>query len=256
MKPETRHKLVYLIVFILMYMILNYVPFSFFMDTIPLLIFRLCYYALMLFPVIYFKNHLRIEIEKPLKELHYLVLIPFLLPCLMDIIYCNIYEVEFNVGFSLTELLLEAAVDLFDSIVEDIIFVDVLIAFLFDIIHKKKKRNIRCMLFSAAFFSLIRCYAFIYESPLDAMLTIFVTAIITFACAYLAIYFDSALIPIIFHFLFNVPNFVIAPILFNYSTQPEYVIFTILFMVPLLAYTFFIYILSEKKYHRMNVEYS
>lgn len=256
MKQETRNKLIYLIVFTILYIVLNYIPFRFFMDTIPLLIFRLCYYALLLIPVVYFKNRCRMEIEKPLKELHYLVLVPFLLPCLMDIVYCNIYEAEFNVGFSLAELLLEAAVDLFDSIVEDIIFVDVLIAFLFDVIREKKKRNIRCMIFSAAFFCLIRCYVFIYNDPLDSLLTIFVTAVITFSCAYLAIYFDSALIPIIFHFLFNVPNFVIAPILFSYSTELEYVIFTLLFMVPLLGYTFFMYILSEKKYHRMNVEYS
>lgn len=246
MEHSTRVKLNYLLIFGGIYALLNFIPFRMFMPTFPYLYFRLASYLVLTFFVMFFKYYLKIEVEKPHHPLSLLLLLPFIIPCFADLLYAIIFDMEFHPEFSWKVLILETFIDLADSIVEDVIFVDVMISFLFDCLSDQKKRNLYSMLLSASIFTLVRCYVFLSLDFDDAIFNLFVTFVIVFACGYLAIYYDSEYIPITFHFLFNVPNFVIAPLMFTYETELEYYLFVSLFIVPLALYSVFMYFLSER----------
>lgn len=220
------------------------------------MIFRLCYYIVFVIMLLFFKRKFHIEVEKPHQIISLLYLIPFLAPCFVDLTYCIVYEADFNEAFAGEILGLELSIDFFDSIFEDIVFVDVMIAFLFEIIHNKKKRNLKSMLLSSLFFTLIRSYVFLYNEIGYSFFLLLVTFVVTFACAYLAIYYDSAVIPVVFHLLFNVMNFVVVPLFFSYSIEVEYYLFNSIGLVLLMSYTLFLYHLSDKRYHKIQVENS
>jgi membrane protease YdiL (CAAX protease family) len=254
MNQKSKEKLRYLIAFAIAYILLNFIPFKFFMEELPYLIFRLASYLLLMALALVFKYKREIEIPVPPKTLSHLLILPFVIPCFADIFYAVIFEAEFNVSFNWMVLSLETVIDLFDSIVEDVVFVDVMISFLLDYMKDDEKHNLHAMLISSAIFTLIRTYVFIYYDFDDAIFNLVVTFLITFGCGYLAIYYASEWIPIVFHFLFNVPNFVIAPILFNYETELEYYLFISIFIVPLFCYTLFMYFMSERRLHRHSKE--
>ncbi len=246
MNHVLRAKLNYLLIFGGIYALLNFIPFRMFMSTFPYLYFRLTSYLVLTFLVLFFKYSMKIEVEKPHHQLSLLLLLPFIIPCFADLLYAIIFDMEFHPEFSWKVLILETFIDLADSVVEDVIFVDVMISFLFDCMPNQKKRNLYSMLIAAGIFTLVRCYVFISKDFDDAIFNLFVTFVTVFACGYLAIYYDSEYIPITFHFLFNVPNFVIAPLMFTYETELEYYLFVSLFVVPLALYSAFMYLLSEK----------
>ncbi len=246
MEHSTRVKLNYLLIFGGIYAFLNFIPFRMFMSTFPYLYFRLASYLVLTFFALFFKYYLKIEVEKPHHQLSLLLLLPFIIPCFADLSYAIIFDMEFHPEFSWKVLILETFIDLADSIVEDVIFVDVMISFLFDCLPDQRKRNLHSMLLSAGIFTLVRSYVFFSMDFDDAIFNLFVTFITVYACGYLAIYYDSEYIPITFHFLFNVPNFVIAPLMFTYETELEYYLFVSLFIVPLGFYSILMYILSEK----------
>ncbi len=247
MDKKEKNELIYLLSFGGIYILLNFIPFRLFMEEVPYLVFRLISYFFLMILVIFFKLRNEIEIPRPAKRLHFLFLIPFLVPCFADLFYASIFEAEFQVRFSWFVLIMETIIDLFDSVVEDVIFVDVMISFLYHIFRDSERRNLHSMVVSAFIFTAVRTYVFFTYDFDDALFNLAVTWLITFACGYLAIYYDSEWVPITFHFLFNVPNFVIAPILFDYETELEYYLFISVFIVPLLIYTIICYHLSERK---------
>lgn len=255
MDKKEKNELIYLLSFGGIYAVLNFIPFKLFMEEVPYLVFRLTTYFFLMILVIFFKFRNRIEIPKPVTRLPFLSLLPFVIPCFVDILYAVIFEAEFQVSFSWFVLSMETVIDLFDSVVEDVVFVDVMISFLYYIFRDREKKNLHSMVVSSFIFTLIRTYVFWTYDFDDAIFNLIVTWLITFACGYLAIYFDSEWVPITFHFLFNVPNFVIAPILFSYKTELEYYLFVAIFIVPLLLYTILCYHLSERKlrkYHELG----
>lgn len=252
MIKQEKHKFIYFLSFIFTYILLNFIPFKLFLNEIPYLVFRLItYFFLMIFVIVY-KLRYRIEIPKPIQRPNILLLLPLFIPCFIDIIYAVIFEAEFKIQFSILILVLETIIDLFDSVVEDVIFVDVMITFLYEVLKYQEKKNLYSIIISSTFFMLIRTYVFWTYDFDDAIFNLAVTWVITFACGYLAIYYESEWVPITFHFLFNVPNFVIAPILFDYKTELEYYLFVSIFIIPLLIYTVLMYHLSEKRTHKQG----
>lgn len=236
---------------------MNYIPFSSFMNTTAYLIFRFSVYVLLVFFVIFMKHKYKIEVEKPHQELHYFSLLPLLVPCFTELIYCIIIDAETNPNFNGLVLSAEIVIDLLDSIFEDIIFVDVMIALLFDIFSYKVGRNLFTMVLASIIFTVIRSYVFISRGLVYGGFTLLITFVVTFTCCYLAIYFDSPLIPIFFHFLFNVSNFVIAPHVFTYDIELNYYMMNIFCLVFLMLYTNLLLAISyrlNKKHHLWKKE--
>lgn len=256
MKKRRVQILLFFFSFAFLYSLLNYIPFAYFLDQIPFLVTRLVVYFFLTAAVIFFKHKLQIEVEKPHQQIGFAYLFPFLFPCLVDLIYCEIFHADLNPNFRGDILTLEIFIDFFDSIFEDVVFVDIAIALLFELIENRHKRNLKSILISSLFFSLIRCYVFLYNDPFYSLFSLCVTFAVTFSCGYLAIYYDSPLIPIAFHLLFNILNFVLVPLYFSFEIEVEYYLFNSSGIVLLCLYTLFLYHYSDRKYHKMHIENS
>ena len=263
---QTKNKFIYLCVFIGIYIILNYIIFAFvpqgiqslipeglevnvFRELVPLF-FTLIVYVVFAFFVVFYKLRLEIEIERPFKELKFLWLLPLLLPCFASLLSVPVLSSPFLHMENAGEFALDLVLDLFVSTAEDFIFVDVMISFLLDVLKDSKYKNLKAMVFSSIFFTVIRCYLFIDTAVDMAFFLLAVNFVVTFTCGYLAIYFDSALIPVGFHYLFNALNFIVAPGLFGYELDYRYFLFVIYFVLGLGVYTIALYRISRLMKYR------
>ena len=266
MTRQTKNKLIYLCVFIGIYIILNYIIFAFvpqgiqslipeglevnaFRELVPLF-FTLIVYVVFAFFVVFYKLRLEIEIERPFKELKFLWLLPLLLPCFASLLSVPVLSSPLLHMENAGEFALDLVLDLFVSTAEDFIFVDVMISFLLDVLKDSKYKNLKAMVLSSIFFTMIRCYLFIDTAVDMAFFLLAVNFVVTFTCGYLAIYFDSALIPVGFHYLFNALNFIVAPGLFGYELDYRYFLFVIYFVLGLGVYTIALYRISRLMKYR------
>ena len=266
MTRQTKNKFIYLCVFIGIYIILNYIIFAFvpqgiqslipeglevnvFRELVPLF-FTLIVYVVFAFFVVFYKLRLEIEIERPFKELKFLWLLPLLLPCFASLLSVPVLSSPLLHMENAGEFVLDLVLDLFVSTAEDFIFVDVMISFLLDVLKDSKYKNLKAMVLSSIFFTVIRCYLFIDTAVDMAFFLLAVNFVVTFTCGYLAIYFDSALIPVGFHYLFNALNFIVAPGLFGYELDYRYFLFVIYFVLGLGVYTIALYRISRLMKYR------
>ncbi|MCR4698415.1 MAG: hypothetical protein K5762_03510 [Bacilli bacterium] len=269
MSKETKNKLIYLLVFGGIYLLMNYLLFLFIPVGVESLIpeeargslpeglveilVTMTLYAVLSFFVIFYKLKLKIEIERPFKELRYFWLLPLLIPCFASLIGVALlpgsqFVMENPLLFSL-----DLVLDLFVAVSEDFIFVDVMISFLSDFLPKGKYKNLLAMLIASVIFTLSRNYLFIDNSVDVTFFLLAVSFVSTFTCGYLAIYFDSALIPVGFHYLFNVLNFIVAPALFVYPVNWRYYLFVMIFVLFMAIYVLALYRISRLMKYRHSV---
>ncbi|MBP5092396.1 MAG: CPBP family intramembrane metalloprotease [Bacilli bacterium] len=245
MEKSLKEKLFLFLGIALGYMLWNYLPLaSWIANEVVFLSIKLAYYAVLAALIIILKHRFEIEIERPHKELKYLFLVPLIVCCLGNLASSLIFQ--YGVGEASHEsglLVLDLVVDLLCSIVEDLCFVDVLIAILLYVIKSKYKKSIS-ILVSGLVFTAVHAYSFLYLNSAEqyalAGFQEFYVFFVTLACGYLAIYYDSAIIPVGFHFLFNALNHVVFFHFFEFSILEAgwpYIVFT--GMIAILTFAYF-----------------
>ncbi len=241
--------LMLLIPMISIYVLFNYLPIKTWINSEwKYLTLKLCLYLSMsIFSIIY-KKKKDIELDRPFCQINYLYLIPLLIPCFANLIYMLIREEGVDGKFEYI-MIYDLVVDAFGSIIEDLLFVDFMIYFLLNNL-KCKNQNAIAVVISGIIFMAAHCYSFLDFSPQVAVLRLVFVALLTMECGYLAIFFDSFLIPVIFHFLFNAINYIIFDFFYYVEVSEIYYAFNFLIAIMASNYVIVLWHLSELQHFR------
>ncbi|MCQ2798792.1 MAG: CPBP family glutamic-type intramembrane protease [Bacilli bacterium] len=257
MHKSIKTKLLTFLPFVVLYFLFNYLPIEHWVggNEIIYLSIKLGVYGLSAAALIYLKHKFHVEIEVPEKQISIWWLIPLLFVCFTHPLYATLFgdgvklaeEIEFGV------LAFDAGVDIFVSIVEDILFVDLYISLLMEVFKKHKYKRVLSIFVAAITFTVAHAYTFIYHEPLEAVVILVTVFFLIVECGYLAIYFDSALIPIIAHALFNELNFVIFDQIYDVTySDYRYATFAALMILMAGCYLSTLYRMSTLQKYRPN----
>ena len=230
--------------FVAIYMLFNYLPLRQWMENEWIyLSVKLVLYVLMSIVILIYKKRKDIELERPYSQISYLYLIPLLIPCFANLIYMLIREEGVDGKFEYI-MLYDLVVDAMGSIIEDLLFVDFMIYFLLKNLKMKYKRAVSVVI-AGLVFMVAHCYSFMEFKPEVALLRLVFVALLTMECGYLAIFFDSFLIPVGFHFLFNAINYIIFDFFYYVEVSQIYYAFNFLIAIMAANYVIVLWHLSE-----------
>ncbi len=260
MEKSVKRKLFLLIGLVAYYVLFSYLPFQIWFSEKGFQIARIIFFAPAMGALIFFKHLWHIEIDRPHVQLKYIFLIPLVLFCFINFLSAPIFgfpKAQEAQDFGL--LTLELASDGVAAIFEDLLFVDLFICFFLDVVHIKHARSLA--IFASAFlFCAAHCYIFLYQTypghfndpTLVSLLQIIFIFLLTLVCGYLAIYFDSAIIPVTFHFSYNVINHILFYHFYEFDISWPYVLFASIFAVFGIFYFVALWHLSEERPYRKN----
>lgn len=261
MTTSVKRKLSVMIPLMVFYAVFCYLPWVSWFGEWVFLIIKLVAFAVAAGILIFFKHKYKWEIERPHKELRYSFLLPLFLFCginFLSVPFLNpsySYEAE-DLGL----LFMESFADLASSVLEDVLFVDVFIALMLEILPFRYKRSLS-ILFSSLLFTAVHACLFLYPGEFTASDPIQVAIVqevfvflLTAGCGYLAIYYDSALIPVAFHFLYNLCNHVLYYHIYALELSWQYVLFISIFAVFAIFYFAALWHMSEAMVYRKNIK--
>ena len=214
MDKKLKRKLIILASLVVYYLVFSYIPWERNIGQRGFLIARLIAFAPALGLLIFFKHYWHFEIDRPHLELRYSFLLPLLVFINLNFLAALIFGYSWSKEASDVPLLiLELFSDCAAAVFEDLLFVDLFICVLLDCMHFKHAKLLSIFL-SATLFTLAHAYTFLYPGDFSnpmavALLQEIFVFLLTLVCGYLAIYFDSALIPVAFHFLYNAVNHIL-----------------------------------------------
>lgn len=230
MAKPIKTKLIIVIIGALLYILLNFLPFSRWIENeYGYLALRFTVLLLMSIALILLKKKNHIELEIPHHQISYLWLIPLAVPCFSNFLYVLFMDISPLGTINAGMLTLDLFTDFFLSIVEDLLFVDILNSLFLDLFNGKiRKAKLLSMMLCATIFTVIHSYNFLYDTPSVAAFELMFIFLVTLECSYLAIYFDKEWIPIAFHFLFNAIDFITFEAIFDVTMSLKYFGFSIL----------------------------
>lgn len=241
-----------LVPFIFVYVLFNYLPLKRWIDEEWIyLTIKFCLYLAMSAIALIYKHKKDIEMERPYSEISFFYLIPLLIPCFANLIYMLIREEGVDGRFE-PIMLYDLIVDATGSVIEDLLFVDFMLVLLLQNLHTKYAKAISVVI-SGIFFMAAHCYSFLEFKPEVAALRLVFVALLTMECGYLAIFFDSFLIPVSFHFLFNAINYIIFDFFYYVEVSQIYYAFNFLIAIMASSYVIVLWHLSELQHFRKRV---
>lgn len=249
MNIKVKKALLLFIFGVVFYIVFNYLPIKFWIEkgiedaVISEYIWitvKLVFYSGLCIPLLLLKKKAGIDIEKPFKEAPFYFLIPLLIPNVGN--FLAVYFIDPAVRSSLHYgiLVYDLITDFFTSVYEDVVFVDLGIFLLTELLKENGFRRLLAVLIAGLFFTAVHSYSYLYEDLALALFQQFYVFLLTLECGYLAIYYDSALIPIVAHYLFNALNHVAFGFFFVHDGSligPDYLIFTGVIALFAVGYT-------------------
>lgn len=246
MKKHLKQNLIIFAVFAAAYFLFNYIPLKLWIENeFVFLGIKIGFYGILSGLLIWLKHKCHIEIEVPEKQINILWLLPLLIICFAHPLYALLFNQHMVEEVEVGVLVFDAATDIFVSIVEDIVFVDLYISLLMELFHNNKYKRIISIMIAALTFTLAHCYTFMYFEWREALVILITVFFLIVECGYAAIYFDSPIIPIVLHAVFNELNFVIFEQLFHVDeSKPQYSIFLLVVLALTCCYLAAIYKMS------------
>ena len=252
MKKKSKQKLILLVSLLCYYLLFSFLPWQSWVGEKGYLLARLIAFGPAVSILIFFKHYLGLEIDRPHRQLHRTFLLPLLLFVNLNFLSAPIFQFQKaseaqDVGLLMLELFSDAAAAIF----EDLLFVDLFICFLLDVMRFPHAKLLSIFL-SASLFCACHAYIFLYpgsfSNPMQvSLLQECFIFLLTLACGYLAIYFDSAVIPVTFHFLYNASNHILFYHFFRFEISWPYVLFV---SIPALLGVFYFVALWQMSEHQ------
>lgn len=258
MDKSVKRNLILLISLIAYYVLFSYLPFEVWFSERGFQIARLVAFVPAVAVLIVLKHLWHIEIKRPHVQLKYVFLLPLVLFCFINFLSVPIFNFpKSHEAQDAWLLVLELVSDGAAAIFEDLLFVDLFICVFLDTVHVKHAKPLA--IFASAFlFCVAHSYIFLYETyPGDvndaflvSLLQIIYIFLLVLVCGYLAIYFDSAVIPVTFHFLYNAINHILFYHFYEFDISWPYVLFVSIFAVFGIFYFVALWHLSEERPYR------
>lgn len=186
-------------------------------------------------------------------HLNIFLLSPFLLICLSNILYCLIFHEELKIQMDISFIFTVLKTS-FSVMIEEILFRVFFIEFLRLGLKESRWKNLLIIFFSSIAFSLLHVINFYGNPPLSVLLQIGYTFYLGLILGYIAIYFESPILPFICHFLFNFLNTDLYISLYDAEINTRYVLFSSILGIVLLIYFVLLYHLAWRKNKNGNFE--
>lgn len=237
---------------ICIYLLCASLPFGLFIknDKICLLLTSISLVAFLIFIFYYMKKNKLNEFPFFNKfNKKFLYCIPFYLICFCNIIYLLIFKISLN-EFDLSLFIIEIFHYLLVSISEEIIFRYLVLN------NQLKSQSIfKTIIYSSLYFSLMHIANIFSEISLSNLLFTIAQIGYTFAIglvlAIIYILSKNIIMPIIFHFLFNLFNDTLFTMFYSFEKiSIEYIIFILVFILIYSVYGLIIYKKEVKNYAR------
>jgi membrane protease YdiL (CAAX protease family) len=248
MDKKTSNLLFSFLYLLAFYLAIKFIPFekmtSF--SWFPVMMQSLCL-VLLLAMILYEVKKNGLVHRKKENHLNYLLLIPLILGCASNLLYCLFFQVAPSVSFDPVLFPLNSFKTLLSVSIEELLFRFFFLEFLICFIKDGKWKNVLVVLFSSLAFSLMHVVNFFGNAPLSVLIQIGYTFLLGGILSYLALMFESPIVPILGHFLFNYLNTDIFVCLYSVEINLSYVLFSIGIGLILLIYLFVLYDLDRRK---------
>ena len=202
MSEASKKKLFVIAPFMAFYVLFSFLPLQPWLGEWGFLVLRFVCFTVCAGLLVFFKNHYHWSIDHPNKELRYTFLFPLTIFCFIN--FFSVPFFKFNLSIEAEDIglmFMESATDFSASVFEDVLFVNLLIGLLLDLVNWKYKRSFSVLL-SAVLLTAAHSYTFLYPGEFPASDPLQVACVqeafiflITAGCGYLSMFFDSAVIP-------------------------------------------------------------
>lgn len=187
---------------------------------------------------------------KPLKNeshLSYLWLIPLIIGCMSNLISSWAECLPVTSEFYITTLLHRMGMTLCCVVIEELLFRFFFLYFLQDMIKKEEHKDLFVILFSSLAFSFMHVVNFYGNNPVAVITQMGYTFVLGLILGFIAIYFETPLIPIIGHFLFNFLNTDLYSMFYVLKMDATYYLISIAIGTFVMAYAVILYYLARRK---------
>ncbi len=248
MEKQTSNILFTFLYLLSFYLAIKLVPFEKlnFVSFLPSLLRIICFCLLILLMAYEIKKNQLSHRRNP-SHLNDLLLVPFLLVCSSNLLYCLFFQEKLTISFVAESFVLETIETIFSVMIEEILFRIFFIEFLSSFLKEGKWKNLFVILFSSLAFSFMHVLNFFGNAPLAVLLQIGYTFYIGLIMGVMALFFESPFLPILFHFLFNFLNTNLFTCLYDIEITSGYVLFSFFIGFFLLIYLFVVYDLARRK---------
>lgn len=257
MSEASKKKLFVIALFMAFYVLFSFLPLQPWLGEWGFLVLRFVCFTVCAGLLVFFKNRYHWSIDHPNKELRYTFLFPLTIFCFIN--FFSVPFFKFNLSIEAEDIglmFMESATDFSASVFEDVLFVNLLIGLLLDLVNWKYKRSFSVLL-SAVLLTAAHSYTFLYPGEFPASDPLQVACVqeafiflITAGCGYLSMFFDSAVIPVAFHFLYNVCNHILFYHFYDLVVSWEYILFVAIFAFFGVSYFIALWHMSEHEVYR------
>ncbi len=253
MEKKTSNLLFTFLYLLSFYLAIKLVPFEKLnsVSFLPSLLRTICF-CILLFLMLHEIKKNQIQHRRNPNHLSILFLVPFLLVCSSNLLYCFFFHEKQVISFDAQSFILSTIETLFSVTIEEILFRIFFIEFLFSFLKDGRWKNLLVILFSALAFSFMHVLNFFGNAPLAVLLQIGYTFYLGLIFGVMALFFESPILSIVFHFLFNFLNMNLYNCLYDVEITSKYVLFSFLLGFVLLIYLFVVYDLSRRKNNHVS----
>lgn len=187
------------------------------------------------------------EPEKNECHLSYFLLLPLLIgPCSnlgFGLLFHSEPDIHFDSSFAFT--LIET---LECTAIEEILFRWILLSFLVKAVQGKKNPDILVILLDSLLFSLMHAINFFGNNPLNVLLQMGYTFVLGWILSTIAMSFETPIVPVLGHFLFNFLNTDVAVRIYSYDmSKPSYLVYSGVLSFLVIIYVGLLYLITKNK---------
>lgn len=181
------------------------------------------------------------------EHLSYFLLLPFVLGCISNILYSLFFKVEMTISFVASLFVIDSFETLFCVIIEELLFRMILFLLFNELIKESKYKDLLVILFTSLSFAFMHVINFYGNNPLNVLLQIGYSFVLGLILGFIAFYFETPILCVLGHFLFNYLNTNVYVILYQSEITVSYIIFNALLAFILFIYLFVLYYLTRRK---------
>lgn len=248
MSKETSNKLYSFLYLFALYLGVKLLPIK---DWIPVTwvvnLLMYVFYLLVIALLVYESRKAKLEMQKNSQHLSYLLLIPLVIGGMSNLIYSWVFTAPIRESLDVAAFINNAGMTLCCVTIEELLFRFFFLYFLQDVVKDGKYKDILLILFSSLAFGLMHVVNFYGNNPLSVLTQIGYTVVLGLVLGFIALYFQTPIIPIIGHFIFNFLNTDLYALFYSLEMNTPYILTSLCIGIFVLGYVGILYYIARRK---------
>ncbi len=204
-------------------------------------------YVVIIFLLVYESRRAKLTMQKNEHHLNYLLLLPLVVGGMSNLIYSWVFASPLKESLDVASFFNNAGMTLCCVTIEELLFRFFFLYFLQDVVKEGKYRDLLLILFSSLAFGMMHVVNFYGNNPLMVLTQIGYTMVLGLVLGFMALYFQTPVIPIIGHFIFNFLNTDLYALFYSLEMNSPYILTSLCIGLFVLGYVAFLYYLARRK---------